>query len=176
MDGVRPWLVDSCLEFLESLTGPDVFAFEWGCGGSTVWFAERCSKVVSVEHDEAWAWKVALQAPKAEIRLVPPMGDDKGDAADPTGYWSSCQVGNFQAYVEAIDLEEPDLILVDGRARASCITMASNVLRPGGWLILDNAERDWYTRRAGDYLDGWERRDFHGEGWITSFWQKAVRL
>ncbi|MES1224680.1 MAG: hypothetical protein ABUT20_54815, partial [Bacteroidota bacterium] len=37
------------------------------------------------------------------------------------------------------------LILIDGRARTSCIKHAVGKLKPSGFLILDNAERKYYT-------------------------------
>lgn len=38
-----PWINYPAMDFLAGLLGRDDIVFEWGMGGSTIWFAERCS-------------------------------------------------------------------------------------------------------------------------------------
>jgi hypothetical protein len=172
--GNTPWLVPGATQFLEEILTPESRVFEWGMGGSTPWLAERCGELWSVEHDEKWFWRVAAQVGR-EPRLIwsPPEGNDQGDPSDPDGCWSSCVKGSFRWYVDAISqAKDYDLVLVDGRARASCVKAGAEALRPGGWLVVDNTERDWYLRRAGEHLAGWQCVAFKGPGWQTSFWRK----
>ncbi len=43
-----PWLTYPCIDFLRSLDLRDKSVFEWGCGHSTLFFAERANRVVSI--------------------------------------------------------------------------------------------------------------------------------
>src|SRR5688572_27506537 len=66
-----PWLPAAAVSFLDDkLAGLSVF--EWGSGGSTLWFAERARSVVSVEHDPVWFAQGLAHLPEnAHIHLVP---------------------------------------------------------------------------------------------------------
>lgn len=58
---------------------------------------------------------------------------------------------NFKAYASAIDAYPDghfDVVMVDGRARTSCLVHALPKLRKGGLSILDNAEREHYTVKS----------------------------
>lgn len=190
-----PWLTFGAIEFLEQRLRPDMRVFEYGSGDSTIFFASRVAAVFSVEHDPAWSRHVtdALAArglTTATTLLVEPSpGGDAaaGDPADPDAYTSSdagCAGRNFRAYAAAIDSHadgEFDVILIDGRARPSCLKHALPKLRPGGLLVLDNAERPSYSY-IHNRLDalGWPRYDFSGAGpasrhfWKTAAWDRPL--
>jgi len=168
-----PWLAEGAREWLEERIEPSWTAFEWGSGGSTLWLEGLCASVISVEHDEAWFWKVAARVRVSTMLMWSPptervLGDDP---ANPDHYRSSCVPGNFRWYAHSIDLERPDLVIVDGRARASCI--ARTVARGPKLLVLDNAEREWYLENTIHLLDGWERTDFREGDWVTSAWMRG---
>ena len=172
----EPWFAEWAQDWLEEQIQPDWTAFEWGSGGSTLWLEGLCASVVSVEHDPAWWDRVqqAVDNALVTVMLVHAGGEELGsDPANPRHYRSSCRPGNFRDYVQVIDLMEPfDLVMVDGRARASCIAHAVPMVRKGGVLVLDNAERDWYLAQTRNLLDGWERTDFWEGEWLTSAWMK----
>jgi predicted O-methyltransferase YrrM len=50
--------------------------------------------------------------------------------------------------VEAMPTESLDFVLVDGRLRGWCMLSALEKLKPGGLLILDNAESHFPRERA----------------------------
>jgi hypothetical protein len=56
-----------------------------------------------------------------------------------------------------------DLIIVDGRYRVHCIKNTFNLVKPGGYLLLDNSERKDYNSGI-SFLDekGWKKRVFNG--------------
>ncbi len=57
---------------------------------------------------------------------------------------------SFEKYVRSIDRfidKSLDLVIIDGRARLSCITHALKKIRPGGYLMLDDSERERYIIR-----------------------------
>lgn len=166
----------AAIEFLEGILTPEARVFEWGMGGSTPWLADRCGLLWSVDHNPAWfeaCWQELCSRGHVNLLLYPPEGSDRGDASDPDAFLSSCKTGSFERYVKTIGLcKDYDVVLVDGRARASCIKAGAEALKPGGWLVVDNTERDWYLRRAGEYLKGWQCVVFKESGWQTSFWRK----
>ena len=56
-----------------------------------------------------------------------------------------------------------DLIIIDGAERNECIRAAASKVRPGGWIVVDNAECAWDYSPLGEY-----RRTATGNGvWQT---------
>jgi hypothetical protein len=101
---------------------------ECGAGRSTIWFAQRTSRLISIEHDPAWHAKVvdSLNAECFENVSV-----------------SLCL--DKESYVErlsALDEGALDLCLIDGIARDEYALVALSKLKTGGLLIVDNAK--WF--------------------------------
>ncbi|MEJ5232947.1 MAG: hypothetical protein WHV64_12160 [Geminicoccaceae bacterium] len=131
----EPWLTRQAVEILGSWLRPSDVGWEWGSGRSTVWFAKRVQSLVSIEHDESWYKKVGEQLRaegldhKVDYRL-------EKDGVQET----SCS-----RYVRSIDdLHERslDFVLVDGVCRAFCAQAAIEKIKPGGILVIDNA--NWF--------------------------------
>lgn len=187
----RPWMTFDAIRFLQDFLEPGMRAFEYGMGSSTVFLARRCAELVSVEHDEEWFQRLTRSSAVSASTWVPllrtPEGADAAelDAADPAAYASSDErfAGmTFRAYASAID-EYPDghfdLVAVDGRARPSCLAHAAPRVRPGGVLLLDNAEREHYGAVPAELeRAGWRPRRFCGPGphnlyfWTTAVWRR----
>jgi len=186
--GAEPWIPFNAMEYLDGILKPWMTVFEWGSGGSTVCFAMRTQRVLSVEHDADWASEVGRELKKRDIEnctifLIPfDEGAMKQDISSPTAYYENeYRDCNFLDYASFIDGESDgsiDLVFVDGQARPSCIAHAVPKIRPGGWLILDNSDRDYYLKDVGKLLDSWTRLNFHGPGprnpyeWSCAFWRK----
>nr|NIV37968.1 hypothetical protein [Anaerolineae bacterium] len=155
-----PWIPHLAREYLERLILPKWRCFEWGSGGSTIWIGDRCESIISVEHDSDWALKAHQILPRGKYLLIPPEPPEMGpDKANPTHYRAG-PIGNvnFEAYATSIIGQGPfDLVMVDGRARASCLIHAVPEVRPGGWLVLDNAERGYYLEHTAHLVKDWER-------------------
>lgn len=143
-----PWLCFSAARFLETRLEPGWRVLEWGSGASTLFFARRGCRVTSIEHDSVWAERVqkGLEAfPEAEVVLISETDPD---------------------YVGAADRFPPaslDLVVVDGRKRCDCLERARSRVRPGGWLVLDDSERERYCT----CLDRFSEREWeihHCEG------------
>lgn len=188
--GDQPWITFAAIRFLGKILTKDTCVFEYGVGGSTVFFARRARHVYSIEHDRIWAQKVieAIESRglrNCQVRLIEPTSDDfpRGkDPSDPDAYVSSDAtfVGkSFKNYATAVD-EYPDgyfdLILLDGRARPSCFKHAASKVRKGGFVILDNSERPHYSYiHQQMHSWNWIRHDFFGPGPHNSyFWQTCV--
>lgn len=54
----QPWLTPKAIDFLNENVQKYDTILEFGTGGSTVYFAKKCLKIVSIEDDELWFKKV----------------------------------------------------------------------------------------------------------------------
>ena len=176
LDMPCPWLTFTAIDFLGRALTPGLKIFEYGSGGSTLfWLQFRPERVVSVEHDAAWyaALKRRL-APGVSVdyRLILPEprapGVDQADPADPGGYassdpaWAGHSFRGYAAQIDAFPDGHFDVVLVDGRARPACLRHSAPKVKPGGWLILDNSDRAYYLERTAPLLRHFERRVFAG--------------
>ena len=192
----QPWLTFPTIAFLKQTLTSEMRVFEYGSGGSTLFFCQRAGEVVSVEHDAAWAEKVQNALAQNgvgndKLQLIEPEpeeGSARRDPADPEGFVSSaeCYRGkSFRKYAAAISTWPDgyfDFVVVDGRARPACIHQAAPKVKSGGWLLLDNAERGHYHRALTEFKEPhWLKRDFSGPGphalsfWSTWGWQKVAK-
>ncbi|HMX39151.1 MAG TPA: hypothetical protein PK971_00885 [Saprospiraceae bacterium] len=149
------WITFDALDFLDQHLKPHFRVFEYGGGGSTLFFCARVASLVTVEHHKDWFQVVKdTVAAKGFTRwtghFAPPeyaTGTAGLSLHDPSHFKSSApgmENMSFEQYARTIDnygTEEFDVILVDGRARTSCVVQAIPHLKRGGLLIVDNAER-----------------------------------
>jgi hypothetical protein len=195
-----PWIPFEAKTFLDGIVGKDKAVFEWGCGGSTLYFADTCASVVSVEDSAEWISKVAIEL-GGDILATDCIVTVSNDALDATLYHVERGEGilgsdtsnpahyvernilgaNFKEFARAIDGypdEYFDIVMVDSFARPSCITHALPKLKSGGWLVLDNSDREYYLSQIGYVINSWDKRKFCGPGpyntyeWCCSFWRK----
>jgi hypothetical protein len=153
-----PWLSYPAIDFLNHHLKKEDLVFEYGAGGSTLFFLERVGQVVTVEHDSRW-FKLLQDSIPVNSRprwsghlILPEEASDTGgfDKSSPDDYFSGnplYQQSTFRDYCRFIDRfrdENFDLVLIDGRARTSCFQHAVCKVKPGGYLILDNSERSHY--------------------------------
>ena len=127
----HPWLAQTAIIVLSSWLKPTDVGFEWGAGRSTIWLARKVHHLTSVEHDMKWYQVVKEELEKARITNVNLV---------------LCKIdgGKESEYVRAMDSYPPnslDFVLIDGRLRHHCLDTAIDKLRPGGLVILDNANR-----------------------------------
>lgn len=129
-----PWLNESAVRLLESWLRPTDSGIEWGSGRSTLWLAERVEKLLSIENDQSWYEQVTMKLSKAglshkvDYRYVPC-----------TDEYSEQDGHDFVTVGEQWQDSMADFVLVDGFMRMCCTRIAMRKLRPGGLLVLDNA-------------------------------------
>lgn len=146
-----PWLsfpaIDFITQWAQNQKGLSVF--EYGSGGSTIFWLSLDCQVVSIEHDPEWYAKLKEYLPAStqlDYRLIEPDPCSQ----IPVEYNSrhpQFQYFDFQRYVTYIDHypdESFNLVLIDGRSRPFCIQHAAPKVRKGGLLVLDNAEIPYY--------------------------------
>lgn len=172
LDRQVPWLPYAAVKFLEQHLNCSATVFEFGSGGSTIWFARRAKQVISVEHNRTWYTRVRQVLNENNLSNVtlllrePKIVDQpvqKGPIQGVT-YGTSSGPWDMESYATAIDDFDDasfDVVLVDGRSRAACLVHAIPKVRPGGLLILDDSERKRYSA-ACELPNDWPKRSFHG--------------
>ena len=133
-----PWLTYPAIEFIKKRINKDLSVFEYGCGGSTLWWAPRVREVVSVEHDKKWYDKVVSKVPDNvsinHIELV--------------------YGGNYSKKITEFK-NKFDIIVIDGRDRVNCALNCLDALTLNGVIIWDNSDRP-------EYSDGYTYLTEHG--------------
>jgi hypothetical protein len=170
------WITFPSIDAIKKILTKDMVLFEYGSGGSTLFWANQIQHVTSVEHDAAWYSNVKQVLLNEHVHNVDyylfeaePDPDYKGKSAyNPKDYISTDEhsVGmKYERYVKKIDEypdEHFDIILVDGRARPSCIEHAIAKLKVNGYLVVDNTERDYYLQPFPFNKGEWQRKDYPG--------------
>lgn len=116
-----PWLSPKAIEFFGSILAPEYDVLEFGAGGSTLWLSERVATVESYEPIREWREEVQKRA-----------GDNVAFLAEP----------------DFSPVEYYDLIFIDGEpvgVRGVWLFFAPAMAKPGGWIVLDNANRPEYA-------------------------------
>lgn len=186
-----PWMNFLAIDFLEKIAHKKMKVFEYGSGGSTLFWARRVQEVYSVEHDPTWVKDVAEQLKRKKIQNVQLMQV----APQKENYFQSKIISNpydyisddysfhgyhFEEYVKTID-QYPDnyfdVVVVDGRARPSCLLNARRKVKSNGYLLIDNTERTYYFEKTLPTLlaEKWEQQDFYGPvPYLDHFCQTTV--
>lgn len=114
-----PMLTFGAIDYLSSHLRPEMTVFEFGCGGSTLFFADRCKMVIATEDRMNW-WTTVNGA----------LGERR-----------NAHIALRPRPDHAALLSQPyDVILIDGAAaRDVCFMRAQDFVAPGGMVILDDA-------------------------------------
>jgi predicted O-methyltransferase YrrM len=172
-----PWLTPAAIGLLDRLLRPADQGAEFGSGRSTLWFAARVAALTSVEHDARWHEAVTGKIKdrglgNVDYVLAPedqPM-ERGGDSA-----YARVALGFPDASL--------DFALVDGHYRDYSAKFVMPKIRPGGMLIIDNA--NWYlpcqstapnsrSGRLGPATDVWCQVWRELAGWRTIWTSSGV--
>lgn len=119
-----PWLAPAAIAKLSEIIRPEDRVLEYGSGGSTIWFSQKAAQVVAYESNRDW--KNAVEARGLQNVTF-----------------------RFPCYLPEEPPRSFDLILIDGdpvQMRAAWLDAATEIIRPGGWIVLDNSNRPEYAR------------------------------
>lgn len=118
-----PWYTYPAIEYLSQFDYSQKKIFEFGCGNSSLFWARRAEKVVSIEDNLQWfeKWQGEFREENLDVR------------------WRDEGEGYYNAIFE--DGQQYDVIVVDGKRRADCARCAVRALAPGGLIILDDSDR-----------------------------------
>lgn len=154
-----PWVNYSFIDFIKHRLKKQHTIFEFGSGNSTIFYAQKVGKVVSVEHDKQWYDKIVGAKPE-NVELI---------------YCELVRDGDYCRM--PIKLKKTfDIIIVDGRDRVNCCKQAINAVSENGVIVLDDSEREFYKPGVDFLLDnGFKELTFTG---ITPglFYRKATSV
>ncbi len=147
-----PWLSSEAISELEKIIQPDFEVIEFGGGGSTLWFAERVKQVYCYETNLDWFNAISNSGTSnVSMRFsVFPLPD--------------------------MDARK-DLLLIDGEPvehRAVWLLESQRMVKSGGWIVLDNANRPEYAKEREQLKQFAEliyTSPLYGSYLITEFWR-----
>jgi hypothetical protein len=117
-----PWITYPAIEFLKQMDLRDKTVFEYGCGGSTIFWGRIAGRVDSVEDNGDF------------VQIIRPLLP------------ANCTLSHeldVEEYIHAPRHRGPyDIIVIDGHSRVRCSEVAPRYLKEGGLIILDNS--DWF--------------------------------
>ena len=134
-----PFYTPQSLEVLNSLIQPHWKVLEYGSGHSTIWYAERVNKVVSVEHNQTWYNIISKEAAKKNLVNLDYKLVDRP----------------YNHICNQFEDEYFDLVIVDGRDRNKCVQSSIPKVKSKGYLILDNSDRTERYKHSIDLLADW---------------------
>jgi hypothetical protein len=172
-----PWIPFEAIDYLKQVFNSNMTVFEFGSGASTFFWSSRVKQVITVEHDEKW-FKVVKeeidrkQIDNVEYKLRVPNAIDRNKLSNKSDYISNYLSFDetyfdfeFSSYVKEIDKYPDsffDIIVIDGRARSSCIKHSLNKVNRNGYLIIDNSDREYYMKPFKFDNRQWEKLVFSG--------------
>lgn len=180
-----PWMTPAAIDVLHALLTKDMSGFEFGSGRSTLFIAPRVKELVSLEHDQHWFKNIEAELKSKKLSNVQyvhilPANDPSKTIGYPKNNYenyimpatpATCYTA-YYSYIDQYPDASFDFIVVDGRARVECAQHAIPKLKPGGMLILDNAERLRY-RAIHDLLKDWKKVFTTSGITDTVFWFKS---
>lgn len=141
-----PWCTYSFIQFIEPRLNSTMDIFEYGCGNSTLWYADKVKSVTSVDHDLQWVEKISSRIPKNAVVLFASMSE--------AGKYSASILLNDKRY---------HIIVIDGRDRNNCVLQSLHRLTDDGIIVFDNSQLPEYADSMQLlFQSGFRRIDFFG--------------
>lgn len=115
--------------------------FEYGGGNSTLYISRRVQRVTAIEYHRWWFDALAaIQPANVDLRFYP--------------------VSRLHQYAEQIEGTLSDIVIVDGMRRADCLLLARTTLKPGGFIVLDDAQAEAREEQEILLSEGWREQIF----------------
>jgi len=163
----RICLNKSVLDFINSKLTPESRVLEFGGGWSSKWLAHRCGELIVIETSFKWANIIKNESPGKCKILVPRVGL----------YYAK----DLHKMLHGVTWA--DLVLIDcvEVLRATATRFAWPLVKPGGWLVFDDAQRErhestiaWLNEVGGEPVSlVWQLGDVEGaEERLALVWQK----
>jgi len=182
-----PWMTFKAIEFLNINLVKNMRVFEYGSGGSTIFFGLHGCEVFSVEHDKNWYNAVQTQLHKrkmyaCKLFLISPTDAPEGAVYSPQGPQQCLSDDlnflkkSFYRYVHVIDGYPDgyfDFVVIDGRARNSCFVNCLSKVKCGGYIVWDNTDRQSYSNLVNSAHEGLEFIDFPGPSPYADFFTRT---
>jgi predicted O-methyltransferase YrrM len=185
-----PWMTYDAIDYIKGITSKEKNVFEWGSGGSTIFFASLCNQIISVEHNKEWIKilkeklkelkydNVLLNEIEAEnidgfSKLNPENADDFVSKEIKS---AGLSYEKYAKFINQYNNNYFDIIVVDGRVRNSCIKQAIPHIKKGGYLIVDNSDRKYYLSKFDTFnnKNEWEKKEFMGPVFFQHSFSKTT--
>jgi len=133
-----PWFSYGAIDFLERFLRKEMQVFEFGSGGSTLFFAQRAKSVTAVEDNAHWCDLVAGKLAARQIANV--------DLRHVPAAFTTDDAFASSEYLKAVGQSTFNVIIVDGtewttNSRPICFRVAENQIVPGGIIVVDDSWR-----------------------------------
>lgn len=143
-----PWYTFPIIDFLKFRDYKEKTVLEFGGGQSTLWWAKRAKKVVTLEGDHDWYEKIKNKMPdNVDLHFVS-MVDIETNVLQVKEVLKSKLINHY------------NVIVIDGLFREEMIDIACNLMADDGIIVCDNAES--YNFYDGFKDRGMNRVDFYG--------------
>lgn len=170
LENQLPWITYQAFNFIKGRVNKNFVVFEYGSGGSTLFFSKSVRAIYSVEHDESW-YRYLLgycennndYFSNIDLRLVSPKENlDQSSVVSITERkYDGLSFDHYANVVLDFPDEYFDLIIIDGRVRPQCLINAKQKLKSGGYLLFDNADRSHYQNEL-DKIKDWKILESYG--------------
>ena len=180
----KPWTTPASIIFFDKVLHKQMIGLEYGSGRSTIFFANKLNKLISIEHHAEWYNKVEKLLSKSHLSNVEYLLIPEQLATDSTedidletrllkfdGSEVRDEFINYYIKVNDYADEYFDFVLIDGRARVKCGINAMHKLKKGGIFVLDNSERQRYLPLH-TALNGWPKVETTTGLTNTTIWIK----
>jgi hypothetical protein len=140
---MKPYLSDQEIKSLENLLKKrrgDMW--EWGSGGSTIYFSKFCNEYYSIEHKSNWHKAINNIKPKNVKCFLVPNDIPQAEKDDGTKE-------EFASYIKFINNFKGkifDYVFIDGRARPYCAEECLNFISKDSYIII----HDWPDKDSED--------------------------
>ncbi len=129
-----PWMTYPFIEYICSKLNNNQVIFEYGSGSSTLFFASKVKKLVTLESSKIWYEITKQRLAKAKINNV-----------ELIYFEDALQNDDYQLFASNYK-EKFDLIIIDSLKRFACAINSINAIKPNGAIILDDSERKNYRK------------------------------
>jgi len=178
----RPWTSPGSILFFEKALNKNMIGLEYGSGNSTLFFAIKFNKLISIEHNSEWYKKVKRNLEENKISNVDYFLFQKEDHPESNEnldiylnehdeYESKESYRKYYDKIKEYPNNYFDFILIDGRARVRCGLNSISRLKKGGIFVLDNSERKRYKPLL-SALDAWPKVNTTNGRTNTTIWIK----
>jgi hypothetical protein len=165
---IVPWVPYKTLPRFYNATSNGKKVFEWGCGASTIFFNAHGCKTISVEHSKVYA-DIIRGITGSTVMCVEPECKISGKVSPNLCLYNSGNGYIYKEYCNAINkFDKFDIIMIDGRARPTCIMNSVKHISDNGVVILDNSNRAKYKEACNAFFKGWWNETMTGNGPASS--------
>lgn len=132
---VEPWLTHPALDVIKTWDLTNKLVLEWGSGLSTLWWADKCKEVYSIEANGEWFNNIHQRLNEMQLDNIHLV-------------YRNCNEGDqtkVEFYTDVPAWFIPDIIVVDGILRNECLIKGIDILsnNNGGVIIADNIWQDY---------------------------------